>query len=294
MERNSMLIVKNLNKHYSKFDLKKININLEEGAIMGFIGPNGAGKSTTIKSILNIIPFDIGEVLINGMNSKQKEVEVKQLIGYVGEEINLYNDVTAYEMYKFIKKLYLKWDDNLFKDLIQRFQLDIYKKIGQYSKGMSVKLALALALSHHPKLIILDEPTSGLDPIVRNDLLEILEETVKREKCSVLFSSHITEDIVKIADKVTYIYDGEIMLTDDKDNILNHYIEINYKEEIPEKFKSHIVFQNKSKNSAIINRQNISDANFVELKDVYCLNNIKTISLDEVLLFLDKGGKLND
>ena len=294
MDGKSILIVKNLNKHYSKFDLKKININLEEGTIMGFIGPNGAGKSTTIKSILNIIPFDAGEISINGINYKEKEVEVKQLIGYVGEEINLYPDVTAYEFCKFIKKTYLNWDDRLFEELIKRFKLDIYKKIGQYSKGMSVKLALVLALSHHPKLMILDEPTSGLDPIVRNELLEILEETVKKEKSSILFSSHITEDIVKIANKVAYIYNGEIVLTDYKDTILNHYKKISYKDEIPQKFKKYIVLQNKDSKSAIINSQNISESNFIELVGVYCLKNMQPINLDDVLLFLDKGGDIND
>jgi len=283
VDNRLILHIRDLNKKYDKFALKDINIELPTGSIMGFIGPNGAGKSTTIKSILNIIPFDSGRILINGMDNIKDEIKTKQIIGYVGEQLNLYNEVSAYKIYKFVKKYYPEWDDSFFHQLVNKFGLDLNKRIKELSKGTGVKFALSLALSHHPELLVLDEPTSGLDPVVRNEVLDILLGIVNTEGCSVFFSSHITEDIVKVADYVTYINDGTILLSDSKKNILENYKSLEFADDIPESVKRHLKFYRN--NTAIIN--NLDELLACCSKE---FNGSKVVSraaaLDDILLFL--------
>ena len=205
----NVLEINNLSKKYEKFELKNINLKIPEGSILGLIGQNGAGKSTIIKSIMNIIPYDSGSIKINGNNVNIKnEISIKEEIGYVGEHLDFYPDVKLRQIYKFTCKFYRNWDESLFNRLIEIFNIDIDKKIKELSKGMVVKFSLAMALSHRPKFLLLDEPTSGLDPVIRSELLDILSEEVKSRKCSILFSSHITEDIIKIADTVAFIDNG--------------------------------------------------------------------------------------
>lgn len=228
----SILRIDRLEKKYETFALQNISFEMPRGSIMGFIGQNGAGKSTTIKSILNIIPFDGGTITVKGMDSVRDEIKVKEIIGYVGENANLYGEVKARQLYKFVKKFYAKWDDAFFFQLAEQFRLDLNKQVNDFSKGTRVKLALAFALAHHPELLVLDEPTSGLDPVVRNELLDILVDIVKTEGSSVFFSSHITEDITKIADFVTYIDNGQILLSETKKNVLGAYKDIHTLDEI--------------------------------------------------------------
>ena len=217
----NVLEINNLSKKYEKFELKNINLKIPEGSILGLIGQNGAGKSTIIKSIMNIIPYDSGSIKINGNNVNIKnEISIKEEIGYVGEHLDFYPDVKLRQIYKFTCKFYRNWDESLFNRLIEIFNIDIDKKIKELSKGMVVKFSLAMALSHRPKFLLLDEPTSGLDPVIRSELLDILSEEVKSRKCSILFSSHITEDIIKIADTVAFIDNGEIKLVENKEKIL--------------------------------------------------------------------------
>jgi ABC-2 type transport system ATP-binding protein len=283
-----MLEVNNLNKSYEKFTLKNINLALNKGEIMGFIGPNGAGKSTTIKSIVNIIPFDSGKIIIDGMDSRANEIEVKQILGYVGEHLDFYEKVKLRKIYRFASRFYKNWDENLFAALIKRFDLDLDKKMKQLSKGMVVKFSLALALAHHPKLLILDEPTSGLDPVVRNDLLDILQETVRNEQCSVLFSSHITEDIAKIADRVAFIYDGEIKLVEDKKTILESYYWSQSLGELKAVSTGRLVLKNRD--GIVID---ISDCTDSEVKTLKESNKLKSITLDELLLAILKSSDNN-
>lgn len=289
MNSNLMQILK-LNKRYKNFALKDVEINLPKGSIMGFVGPNGAGKSTTIKSILNIIPFDSGEILIDGMDSKKDEIKVKQIIGYVGEHLNLYGEVSADRFYKFVSKFYATWDNEFFLHLVRSFGLDLSKKIGTLSKGTAVKFALSLALSHHPRLIILDEPTSGLDPVVRNDVLELLQDTVANEKSSIFFSSHITEDVVKIADYVTYVNNGEVLLSDKKDSLLEKYKKVSFSSEVPEHLRHRLpLYRNKS---AILSASGGPDyLNSIGLNDITL--EWSPASLDDILLQLIKESKSN-
>jgi ABC-2 type transport system ATP-binding protein len=220
---DNILEIINLSRSYGKFKLSDVNIVLPRGYIMGFVGANGAGKTTTIKLIMNMIRRDSGEIKVFGKDNIEYEMQIKDNIGYVGEQPVFYDDMTVEWTGKFAKKFYSKWDDSKFSNLLNRFKIDKNKKINQLSKGMKMKTALALALSHRPELLILDEPTSGLDPIVRDELLEILMEFIQDERRAVFFSSHITSDIEKIADYVTIIDDGKIILSQEKEDILSHW-----------------------------------------------------------------------
>lgn len=283
MENDYILQINGLTKTYDNFKLNNININLEKGSIMGFIGANGAGKTTTIKSILNIINYDNGSIFINGLIQNKNNYQINKYIGYVGDEINLYRDIKAKNVYKFIKSFYINWSHDTFNTLINNFNLDLNKKIGQFSKGMKVQFMLALALSHNAKLFILDEPTSGLDPIVREQILSILCKTVENEHASIFFSSHITEDIQKIADKITYIDHGNILLSDSKDNILKNYLKVELKNNVSSNTKNY--FKN-SRNKIL----DLKNKNYFEQIIGNDINNIvyKTPLLDEILIHLRK------
>lgn len=219
----NILEIKDLCKSYKGFSLNKINITLPKGYIMGFIGPNGAGKSTTIKLILNLIKRDSGEIKVFGLDNIKDEMKVKNRIGFVFDECMYYDEFTISQMKWVIAKLYKSWDENAYEKYIEKFSLPKDKKIKELSKGMKMKFSLAMALSHNADLLIMDEPTSGLDPVIRSEMLDILFELVQDENKGVFFSTHITSDLEKVADYITYINNGEIMLSDEKDIILENY-----------------------------------------------------------------------
>lgn len=219
----NILEINNLRKEYGKFVLDDISFNLKRGYIMGFIGPNGAGKSTTIKLIMNLIKKNSGEIKIFGLDNIKNEKEVKDRIGFVYDECYFYDELNLDEMKRVIAPFYSKWDDNAYNRYLNAFNLDSKKKIKQLSKGMKMKYALAMALSHNPELIIMDEPTSGLDPVFRSEILDILYELIQDEKKSVFFSTHITTDLEKIADYITFINNGKIVFSKTKDEILESY-----------------------------------------------------------------------
>ena len=218
-----ILQVKNLSKEYKEFQLKNVNLELPRGFIMGFIGKNGAGKTTTIKAILNLIQRDSGDVQLFGVDPLEHEMDVKNRIGFVGENQYFYEDMSVDWTASFFRKIYRQWDDQLLKDLLTKFQISRKKRVKDLSKGMRVKLAFALALAHNPELLILDEPTSGLDPAARHDVLQEIQEMIKDERKSVFFSSHITQDIEKIADYVTFIDNGRILFSEEKDVLLDRF-----------------------------------------------------------------------
>ncbi len=225
----NILEISNLRKEYKEFTLKDISLTLPRGYIMGLIGPNGAGKSTTIKAIMNLINCDSGKIKLFGLEYENAEEEIKNKIGYVGEEQHFYEDMSVKWMEKFVSQHYKQWNRDEFYAFLDRFNVSPTKKVQELSKGMRVKLALALALAHEPELIILDEPTSGLDPVIRSEILNILLEIIQDENKSVLFSTHITEDIEKIADYVTYLIDGQIVLSAPKDELLEKWKTIHIK-----------------------------------------------------------------
>lgn len=220
---NNILEVSNLRKEYKDFTLNNISFTLEKGYIMGFIGPNGAGKSTTIKLIMNLLRRDSGYIKIFGLDNLKHEKEVKNRIGFVYDENYYYEDLTMESMKKIIAPFYSKWDDSSFNRYMKDFNLDPKKKIKTLSKGMKMKFSLAIALSHNAELIIMDEPTSGLDPVFRREILDILYSIIQDENKSVFFSTHITTDLEKIADYITFINNGNIVFSKPKDDILESY-----------------------------------------------------------------------
>lgn len=224
------LDVRNLNKQYYNFQLKNVSFQLEKGYIMGFIGANGAGKTTTIKSILNMIHIDGGEVRIMGKNIADHELELKQEIGCAFGGIDFYTRSKIKTLTNVVKKFYKHWDDDTYYSYLRRFKLDENKKIAELSTGMKVKYSLALALSHGAKLLILDEPTSGLDPVARDDLLDLFQALVADGEISILFSTHITTDLERCADFITYIENGQIVNSAEKEQFIAAYRLLNGKE----------------------------------------------------------------
>lgn len=217
------LEIEGLRKEYKGFTLKDVSFKVPPGYIMGLIGPNGAGKTTIIKLILNLIRRDAGEIKVFGLENIQNEVEVKSRIGFVHEAPAFYDYLKLKQMKSIIARFYSKWDDSLFHKLCSEFALPLDKRISRLSRGMKMKFSLALALSHEVDFILMDEPTSGLDPVFRRELLERLSGLIQDEKKSVLFSTHITSDLERTADYITYIQDGEILFSDTKDEILENW-----------------------------------------------------------------------
>ncbi len=218
-----MLEIKNLSKKFKTFELDNVSFKLEPGYIMGFIGPNGAGKSTTIKLIMNLLKKDSGEIKIFGKDNIEFEKEIKNRIGFVYDESYFYEDLTIKQMKNIIAPFYKEWDEKLFNKYISDFDLDLNQKIKKLSKGMKMKFSLAIALSHNADLIIMDEPTSGLDPVFRREILDILYNVIQDEKKSIFFSTHITTDLEKIADYITFINKGKVVFSKSKDEILESY-----------------------------------------------------------------------
>lgn len=220
---NSALEVKNLTKDYGDFVLDKLNFTLPRGVIMGLIGENGAGKSTTINCILNEIQKDDGEILIFGKDHISNEIEIKSKLGVVFDENHFPDIFTPMEIGKYMAGIYSGWEWATYRQFLEKFELTKDKKIKDFSKGMKVKLAFAVALSHKAELLILDEATSGLDPIIRDDVLDMLIDFVQDENHSVLVSSHITSDLEKVADYITFIHKGKLVFSHDKDDLVDNY-----------------------------------------------------------------------
>lgn len=218
-----ILQVQNLTKEFKGFKLDNISLSMEKGYIMGFIGPNGAGKSTTIKLIMNLLRKDAGEILVFGKDNIRHEKEIKNRIGFVYDENYYYEELTPLQMKRVFAPLYKNWDDNAFTNYMRRFELPLNKQIKDLSKGMKMKYSLTIALSHNADLLIMDEPTSGLDPIVRRELLDILTSVSREEDKGVFFSTHITSDLDRVADFITFINEGKVVFSSAKDDILENY-----------------------------------------------------------------------
>lgn len=216
------LELQNVCKSYPEFSLKNITFALPKGAIMGLIGVNGAGKSTTMKCILNMLRLDSGSIKLLGQDP-QKDEDIRQEIGVVFDENCFPQNFTAKKVDAVMRSIYKNWDTTVFYGYLERFNISPTKTIKALSRGMKMKLNIAVALSHQARLLILDEPTSGLDPIVRNELLDIFLEFIQDEENSVLVSSHITGDLEKIADYITFIHNGQVVFSDSKDELIYQY-----------------------------------------------------------------------
>lgn len=217
-----VLEVENLVKKYSSFELKNVSFFIEEGHIVGLIGRNGAGKSTILKSILNLIQSD-GRIEFFGLNFRENEQEIKENIGFVSGGFDYYQLKTIKAISKATSIFYSKWDDQKYRGYLNFFGLDENKKIKELSEGMKVKFSITLALSHNAKLLIMDEPTSGLDPLSREEFCDLILDLVKKTGVTILFSTHITSDLMRISDDLIYVSNGEVLMSDTLENVLNAY-----------------------------------------------------------------------
>jgi len=215
--------IRNLSKSYPLFKVDNISLEVKKGYITGLIGPNGAGKSTLIKMMLGIIRPDAGQIKILGSEMPRQGIELKQRVGIVSDDCFYYEHLSIQDMKNVIAPFYDKWNDSKFSRYLEQFELSPKKKIRELSKGMKIKFALAIALSHGAELLIMDEPTSGLDPVFRRELLDLLTEVMQDEQNSIIFSTHITTDLDRIADYIAFVNRGKLVFNDVKDDVLERY-----------------------------------------------------------------------
>jgi len=220
---NKIIEIKNLTKEYEDFKLDNISFSLDRGYIMGFIGENGAGKTTTIKLIMNLLKRDEGEIQIFGKDNIDNEREIKERIGFVYDECFYYENLSIKDNEKIISGFYKSWNTKVFENYLRKFNLNKKQKVKALSKGMKMKFAIALALSHNAEFLILDEPASGLDPVMRRDILDVFQEVIQDENVGILISSHIISDLEKISDYITYIQKGKIVFSKATSELMEEY-----------------------------------------------------------------------
>ena len=283
---NPILEVRGLGKDYGDFSLREVSFTLPRGFVMGLIGPNGAGKTTIIKSILGLLTPSAGEVRVFGREMAEDEVGIRSRIGFVYDDPRHYSHLDLTRLRGVIAPFYERWDEARFQDLARRFDLPLRKPIKKFSQGMVTKAALALALSHDAELIVMDEPTSGLDPAFRRELLEILRETLEDGRVSVLFSTHITSDLERIADYVTFVQNGRVVFSESRDEVFERFAVVRGdKELLNDEMRRHLVgvrshafgFEALTGDAPSLRRQ-IGEAAVVE-----------RASLDEILFLTGKG-----
>lgn len=282
---SNLLEIKNIRKSFdNKVVLKNITFNVPSGSIVGFIGNNGAGKSTTFKTVLGLISKDGGTVKILGEENINKHVKIKEEIGVVFDAMNLPAHLTIKQLNKVFEKIFYSWDQDNFYRLVNSFSLPIDRKVDKFSRGMSMKLSIAIALSHNAKLLILDEATGGLDPSSREEVLDELKSFVNKSNGGILLSSHIMSDVERIANHLVIIKDGEILLNEEKDKVLESYAVVDVDEE-----------QLTLINEDIIVAKRKHDSYFsVLVSDVHKLPNgitSRTISIEEVSVLLTRSEK---
>ena len=213
----------NVVKHYDDFTLDQVTLTLPRGCVMGFIGENGAGKTTVIKAILNLIAIDSGEIRLFGENAQHLPRSLKEKIGYVPDECCFPAPLTVESLGNAMARFYTSWEQGAFQHYLRTFHIDPKKKIKELSRGTGMKLSIAAALAHHPKLLILDEPTSGLDPVVREEVVELFSGFTRDPSHSVLISSHIVGDLEKLCDYTAFLHRGKLLLCEEKDRLLEQY-----------------------------------------------------------------------
>ena len=281
----NILEVKGLTKDYGDFVLDKLTFTVPKGVIMGLIGENGAGKSTTINCILNEISKTDGNIEIFGKDYLSEEIEIKDKIGVVFDENHFPDIFTPNEIGTYMSGIYSKWERNTYVNYLSKFELPADKRVKDFSKGMKVKLAFAVALSHKAELLILDEATSGLDPIIRDDILDILIDFVQDENHSVLVSSHIISDLEKVADYITFIHKGKLVFNHSKDELVDNYVVMSC---------GAMVFDNLDKSEIIAYRKEdyqykvlVKDRHIAEKK--YPKAIVVPAAIEEIMLFYVKG-----
>lgn len=286
----NILELQKVTKSYPKSDFKLdgITFSLPYGSILGFVGENGAGKTTTINCILNTVAKDSGTVKLFGKEMGDGDTDIREKIGVVYDGDNFPGFWTAKQLSKVMAGLYQNWDEALFGNYLEKFQLPPKQKIKHYSKGMTMKLAIAAALSHHPELLILDEATSGLDPVMRDDMLDVFLEFVQEENHAILLSSHITSDLEKVADYIAFIHGGRLILTAAKDELIYQYAVLRCKES---------QFQALDKEDILAYRKRDTQIDVLVADGGKARQKYKEVvadhaSVDEIMLLLVKGERI--
>lgn len=285
---DKVLELKDVTKDYGDFKLDAVNLSVTRGGICGFIGQNGAGKTTTIQLILDIIKKDAGEIKVFGEDMETNGKELKERIGVVFDEMGFHDFLTATQISKMMGNIYRNWDEDVFFTYLEKFGLPRKKRCGAFSRGMRMKLQIAVAMSHGAELLIMDEPTSGLDPIVRNEILQIFQEFVMEENHTILLSSHITGDLERIADEVVFINKGKIVLAGNKDEILEtHGLMKCKKDEVEMIDKNDII---SVRPSAFCTEVLVSDRQACAKK--YPNMTMEQTSLEEIMIFYVNRGSV--
>lgn len=281
---DAILSIDKLHKQYPDFELKNLSFTLKSGEVMGFIGENGAGKTTTIKALLGLIRSE-GQIQIFGKPADQLSVEERGQIGIVLDGCHFHDQLKIPQVDKVLAGIYPKWDHGQFMKLCERFGLPLNKTVKSFSTGMKMKLSIAAALSHHARLLILDEPTSGLDPIVRDEILDLFYDFIQDETHSILFSSHITTDIEKIADVVTFIHQGALQFCLPKDVLHDEYGIVKGPRSQIEKIDRDSLLallpQNLTCQGLVRNRE--------EIRQAYPMLSVEPAGLEEIMLCMVKG-----
>ena len=268
--------IKNLTKHYNGFTLDNISLTLPQGCILGLIGENGAGKSTTIRSILGSLKYD-GDIKVLG---KPMSADLKNRIGVVLDEVGFPDKLNIKDVNAIMKNMFTNWDNDAFLSYIKKFGLPDDKAFSEFSKGMKMKLGIAVALSHNAELLILDEPTSGLDPLVRDEIIDILNDFTRDDNHSILISSHIVSDLEKLCDYIAFLHKGKLMLCEEKDALLEQYVFINTSEEKLAELDENAVKGKRSSKwgtEAIVDRELIPDS-----------FDTKPVTIEDLFIFMAK------
>lgn len=286
---DNILELQQVSKSFSRSDFKldQVSFSLPYGSILGFVGENGAGKTTTIGCILNTIKKDSGTVKLFGREMQDADTDMREKIGVVFDGSNFPSHWTAGQLSQVMAGLYTQWDNALFHKYLEDFHLPPGQKIKHYSKGMTMKLATAAALSHHPQLLILDEATSGLDPVMRDEMLDIFLDFVQEEDHSILLSSHITADLEKVADYITFIHNGKLIMTASKNDLAYHYAVMRCRESQFLKIDPDDVIAWRKRDFQIDVLVSSKKEAQRKYKDVV----IDHVSVDEIMLLLIKGDR---
>ncbi len=286
----NILELQQICKTFPKLDfiLDKISFSLPYGAILGFVGENGAGKTTTIGCILNTVRKDSGMVKLFGKEMQDIDTDIREKIGVVYDGDNFPGYWTAEQLSQVMEGIYTQWDHALFQKYLEDFHLPVKQKIKNYSRGMTMKLAIAAALSHHPQLLILDEATSGLDPVMRDEMLDVFLEFVQEESHSILLSSHITSDLEKVADYITFIHNGKLIMTVSKNDLVYHYAVMRCKESQFLALDSDDIITYRKRDYQI----DVLVADGKEAQRKYKDVVVDHVSVDEIMLLLVKGERV--
>ena len=276
-----MLSIRDLKKHYENFDIENVSFDIPKGAVVGLIGENGAGKSTVIKCILGAVHPDGGQILFDGKEIRETCRKDRQKIAFVFDDTGLPLELDLGMLDKVLCRIYDKWDTATFRSLIREFSLPRDKMLKDFSKGMKMKAAIAVAFSYDSYVLILDEPTSGLDPVVRDEIIEMIYNYNQNGDRSVLLSSHITADLEKICDYIVYIHEGRIIFNEEKDELLNRYAIYSIEDK-------HLRELNKSAFIKVLKREYRTE--ILAQKDKMPKDfEYKPVTLDEMMLFYSKG-----